>query len=709
MARLIFKTCSLKSTSKLILNITKPSQATKLFNVFCISCVSCQSYHSTPIYYKRKVTEEEKVKVAFNTVISPKKKLPLVTVWPDITVSELASVMQRDIDDICEALFFATKGEKYTPNSPISQTDILLKTVKILGSKCFITKRQNNESQVSKKELKFLDAVKRAPPDPSTLIKRHPVVTIMGHVDHGKTTLLDTLRHTSVVKSEFGGITQHIGAFNVTLDTGEVVTFLDTPGHAAFSTMRARGAQVTDIVVLVVAADDGVMEQTIQSIQMAKDAKVPIVVAVNKIDKSEADVERTHTMLAQNGVVVEQLGGDVQSVSISALKGTNINGLIDTIVAQAEIMELKGDPTGLVEAVVIESTADQTRGKLATILIQRGTLKKGTVLVSGLVWCKVRAIFDHKGTPVSKATLSDAVQVIGWKDLPIAGDEILEVKNEQAANAVLKYRKSKEDEKIGLEHHKVSKEKYKEFYSVYREELLKKRLAGNKYRALRISPENEIDTTPRVNILIKADVLGSVEAILDVVETYDEEKNCRLDVVHYGVGPLSESEVDIAKAFNAIIYCFNTIAPKKLQDEAKKQGIPIRFMNVIYKLVDSVKEEINKKLPKTTVDEIIGQAEVLQEFEIDIRRKKVKVAGCRCVKGMLVKSESFRVVRNGEVIHTGKLASMRHLKTEVNTVKVDVQCGLRVEDPTVSFMPGDIIVCFKTNEVTQETKWNPGF
>ncbi|XP_018045855.1 PREDICTED: translation initiation factor IF-2, mitochondrial isoform X2 [Atta colombica] len=671
------------------------------FHLF-LTCTQCRHYHITPQYFKNKINVFAHLK--------PKKRLPVVDVWNQMTVSELAASAKRDINDVMDAISLSDSFKRYNRNTIIEDPNILYNAVRKLGAKFKVISRSDNKKE---KNTQDCNIVKRPLPDESVLIKRRPVVTIMGHVDHGKTTLLDTLRNTSVVKMEFGGITQHIGAFNVTLKTGETITFLDTPGHAAFNVMRMRGAQVTDIIIIVIAADDGVMEQTIESINMAKAANVPIIVAINKIDKPEADIIRTQKMLAQQGIQVEAMGGDIQSVNISALHGTNLDTLIEAIALQAELMGLKGDPTGLVEAVIIECFTDHQRGKLATALIQRGTLRKGAYLVSGLTWAKVRAMFDHSGNPVTEAKLSDAVQIIGWKDLlPTVGDEILEVENEKKARTIMRYREAEKATQLAQEHKIAADKKYEEHLKEYKKHLVKRRAFG-RYAKLTFTKNKrpDDDGKPKLNVVIKGDVAGSVEAILDVFNTYGSDDKCELNVIHYGVGSVTETDLQMADMFNAIIYPFNVgvMKNKNLQQEANEKKISIRPYNVIYKLIDDVKKEINSRLPPVDAEEVIGEANVLQEFKITDKKKNVKVAGCRCTKGNLKKNAIYRLMREQEVLFTGKLVSMRHMKNETETIKTDVECGLRFEDPTLSFKAGDILICFQTYQKPQETDWDPGF
>ncbi|KAK2580312.1 hypothetical protein KPH14_012549 [Odynerus spinipes] len=655
-------------------NIVRQRQFIKhnVSNVF-VTYNQYDYYHTTSVYFtkrKQKVKEEIAPKIT-------KRKLPVVDIWKNMTVAEVADVLQRDINHVLTAASLTDNQKNYYKTTVFEDIAILASTMKKLGFRYKIIPRPDEPEKVKKD----YDVTKRPPPDESVLINRRPVVTIMGHVDHGKTTLLDALRNTSVVDTEFGGITQHIGAFNVELQTGEKITFLDTPGHAAFTSMRERGAQITDIVVLVVAADDGVMEQTVQSINMAKAANVPIIVAINKIDKYDADIQKTQKMLQD----------------------------IEAIALQAEIMGLKGDPTGLVEGVVIECRNDITRGKLSTALIQRGTLKKGAILVSGTAWAKVRSMFDHAGKPIIQASLSDAVQIMGWRELPNVGNEILEVESEQIAHTVIRYRQQKLNDLKAEEHKEAADLKLEEHLVEYKQNLNKKRALKYIYLPQVPKKKEVLDLTPTVNIVIKADVAGSVEAILDVIGTYTADEICHLNVVHYGVGPVTESDVELAAVFNAIIYRFNVNIPSNIQETIKEKDIPVRPYNVIYKLIDDIKNEINLKLPLADSEEIIGEAKVLKPFEITVEKKKVNVAGCICTKGTLKKNELYRLVREGEVIYTGKLLSMRHIKNEVESIKTGIECGLRLDNNSVIYQPGDILVCFKSFKEKQTIDWNPGF
>ncbi|KAK9309392.1 hypothetical protein QLX08_000883 [Tetragonisca angustula] len=679
-----------------------------------------QYYHVTvPFLKRRRVEESQKDELIFdNNVLnnfshkqSKKKSLPIVETWNNMTVQELANSAKRDVEDILDALYFESHNNTHKKNSILTDGHLIHKVVQRLGAK---SKHVSKCTKIVGIEDK--DIIRRPLPDNSELVKRHPVVTIMGHVDHGKTTLLDALRHTSVAQSEFGGITQCIGAFNVTLDSGERVTFLDTPGHAAFTSMRYRGAYVTDIVVLVVAADDGVKEQTLQSIKMAKNANVPIIVAINKIDKPDIDIEKIQNELANYGVVVEKLGGEVQCIKLSALKGTNLQELTEAIVVQAELMDLKGDPTGLVEGVAIECSNQIHRGNLVTALIQRGTLKKGCLLVSGLASAKVRSIFNDSGHPILEAKPADAVQITGWKELPNVGEGILEVENNKVLQDVLKFREKKRDEILAKEHKAAADERLQEHLIEYRKLLEVKRTFGReKLKKLKLKLQEEkrkskiVDSISKINIIIKGDVAGSVEALLDIFDTYKYDTICRLNIVHYGIGPVTNSDIELADTFEAIIYGFNVNAIKTIKEMADAKGVSLRFYNVVYKLIDNIKEEIHNILPEVDIEEIIGEAKVLQKFEINEKNKKVSVAGCRCVKGVLLKSEMYRVVRGNETIFTGKLVSMRHLRNEMSSIETNLECGLRFEDPKVPLQSGDTIICFKLNREKQKLDWDPGF
>ncbi|CAN8031726.1 unnamed protein product [Ixodes persulcatus] len=651
-----------------------------------------------------------------------KPKSPVVKIWKNITITELASVVDRPLDDIYEAMLYVENTAQYDhDHSAIDDVETIFKIVRKLGYRAEVQPPPDREAP----KRQFQDAVRRPPPEPSLLKPRPPVVTIMGHVDHGKTTLLDSLRNTNVVDQEFGGITQHIGAFTVTLPGNERITFLDTPGHAAFSAMRARGALATDIVVLVVAADDGVMEQTVESIRYAREADVPIIVAINKVDKPNTDIEHVKRGLMVHGIQMDDEGGDVQYVCISALKGTNLDKLTETILTQAELMEIRADPKGMVEGVVIESTTDKHRGKLSTALIQRGTLKKGAFLVAGKAWAKVRGMFDEWGKPLQVAPPGVPAQVIGWKELPSAGDDIIEVESEKRAREVVDWRQAQQRSAQDDAEWEAIQHKLQEHLEKYKAELEQRRALGQRRKRRRLSnreKEYTVDDTPRLPIIVKGehqtlivlrrvagDVDGSVEAVLDILDTYHSHRSCRLDLMHYGVGAVTESDVELAQPFNAVVYAFHVPVLESARKLAEEGGVEIRDFKVIYHLVEDIRKELGKRLPLADAEEVHGEALVLQEFLVNEGRKKVPVAGCRCTKGALRKDALFKVCRNSETIHTGSLSSMRHLKNEVDSIKKDVECGLMLQDSGVRFQHGDVLVCFSIKQVPQETDWDPGF
>lgn len=663
------------------------------------------SFHMTSIQLKRRKTKEERKSdriIEYSPKKGAKTDWGTLDVWRNITVAEIAKVANLSVDHVQEVMLYVKGVTDFEPRTRIEDPKILKEIVEKCGFKMRVI-AQPTDSEPAELER---DVKPRPPPPEANLKPRPPVVTVMGHVDHGKTTLLDTLRGTAVAAGEAGGITQHIGAFTVPLPNGEEVTFLDTPGHAAFSAMRARGAHVTDIIVLVVAADDGVMEQTKEVIRLAQAENVPIIVAINKIDKPEADIEMAKRGLAQMGIALEGMGGDTQFVGISALKGTNLDQLVEAISAQATLMGLRAEYVGPVEGVVVESKTDARRGKLSTAIVTRGTLRKGTILVSGLAHAKVRSLFDHNGVVMDAVTPGLPVEILGWRELPQAGDVILEVETEKLAHSVLKWREQESQKERALMDLDAIKQKQMEHDEKYRKEREERRRAGRFkvrqiYRSKESGPE---DPTPKVSVIVKSDVHGSLEAILDVLETYTSNDKCKLDLIHYGVGDVSDGDIELAKVFNAVIYAFSVKVPKNAP-----KNIDIKEVNIIYRLVDDIKERINKKLPSLPEDEVLGEANVLQLFKVTEHRKQVTVLGCRCTKGALKKSEKYRIVRQGEVIHEGALSSMRHLKNEVDSIKKDVECGLRLEDQTVEVQPGDTIVCYTVIMKPQETDWDPGF
>ncbi|XP_018575575.1 translation initiation factor IF-2, mitochondrial [Anoplophora glabripennis] len=673
------------------------------YNMWICQYIQLNRYHTSCSLYKRRKTAEER-KSSKLIEYSPKAKSEIVDVWRGITPSELSEILNQNLNYVYEIFL----NQVHHPHTPIDDIKVLQLAIRRSGRRMRIIA---NPKDITKEVIKK-DAYPRPPPKKDDLKPRPPVVTVMGHVDHGKTTLLDSLRQSNVVNQEFGGITQHIGAFSVTLKSGAKITFLDTPGHAAFTSMRKRGANVTDIVILVVAADDGVMEQTVESVRMARQAQVPILVAINKIDSPKADIEKAEKMLLEIGLQVEKLGGDIQAVPISALKKQNLDQLTEALILQAELLEIGGDPTGPVEATVIESQIHPHRGKLCTVIVQRGTLKKGDILVADAVMGRVRALKDEEGKPLQEVAPGYPAEIEGWKELPPAGAQVLQVESEKRAREVLKVREGiKDQEKLEEDAKEITK-KMEQHNREYKEKLEMKRRLG-RYKLKREGPRQpeiskDDNTIPTINLIVKADVDGTLEALLDTLDTY-ESTECKMDLVHYGVGSIIPTDVELAETFNAIIYAFNVDVPPNLKKTAEELNVVIKHFNVIYKLIDDIKEEINVTLPPKDVEETLGEAVVLQQFEITQGRKKNPVAGCRCVKGSLKRTAMYKIIRNGEVIHTGTLSSMRHLKDEVDVIKIDTECGLQLSEKSVNFQQGDKIICYEIKTIHQKINWDPGF
>ncbi|NWQ67366.1 IF2M factor, partial [Neopipo cinnamomea] len=653
-----------------------------------------------------------------------KKRIPLtrgeVEIRQKMTIEELARAMGKDVDHIYEALLYTDVDlDSLEPDSVLHEHHIKM-IVQKSGMKYKSAKLKEEKERKNTDAGVFLAFCPRRPPaDPAVLTPRPPVVTILGHVDHGKTTLLDSLRKSQVASMEAGGITQHIGAFLVHMPSGEKITFLDTPGHAAFSAMRARGTNVTDIVILVVAAEDGVMEQTVESIQHAKNAGVPLILAINKCDKPEADPERVKQELLAHDVVCEEFGGDVQAVNISALKGENLMVLAEATVALAEMLELKADATGLVEGTVIESRKDRGKGPLTTAIIQRGTLRKGCVLVAGKTWAKVRFMFDENGKAVDAAPPGIPVEIMGWKDVPSAGDEILEVESEQRAHEVIDWRTYVEQQEKLKKDMEVIEAKQKEHRMEYEQQQQKlahltwrQRKAvlykANKHLLFQRPKDRREVAEDTLSVIVKGDVDGSVEAILNILDSYDCEDECKLDVVHFGMGDISENDLSLAEAFNGVIYGFSVKANDSIKKLADKKGIKIKLHNIIYKLIDDLKEELNSRLPPAVVETTIGEASVLDTFSVTVGKNKIPVAGCRVHKGLLDRKMKFKLIRSGDVIWKGSLSSLKHHKDDAQVIKAGMDCGLSL-DRNLEFHVGDDIICYEETEVQQKTSWDPGF
>lgn len=680
-------------------------------------CGYCLTHHrrtvhmSAGLYVKPKTNKAKKKKENFQVVLRP-----------HMTPTQLAKVCRTNLETIYECLLVSVGNDSFNnPDIVIDNIKLLKDVVKQLELEYTVAQDKTKHSLTAKsqpadsKNTTVTDAVRQPPPDPSVLVKRPPVVTIMGHVDHGKTTLLDALRKSHVVDQEFGGITQHIGAFSVKMKSGEWITFLDTPGHAAFSAMRARGASVTDIVILVIAAEDGVMETTIEAIEHTKEAKVPIIVAINKIDKPEADIEGCKKALLGHDIVVEDFGGDVQVVPISALKGTNLDLLQESIITLSEVMELKGDPVGLVEGHIVEAKTDAKRGKIATALIQRGTLKKGDFLVAGTTGAKVRSMFNDLGKPIEEAPPSAPVEIMGWKDVPVAGDEVLQVDSEKTVRSVIEWRKSQILEQKMAEDMKVISQKRAAHDILYTEKRETRYSKYNRIEWEKVCPPPLVaDDKPKLSIVLKCDVQGSLEAILDSLNTYDSNM-CKLDIVSHGVGDVTEHDIQMAEMFNGMIYAFNV--GMNANGANMPHEVPIKHFQVIYKMFDDLVDTLSNLLPPLEVEEVVGEADVLQVFQVKEGKKKVTVGGCKCSKGRLFSKNLFQVIRNEDIIFKGQLKSLKHHKNEVDTIGSGTDCGVCLDmdsnslntDSDIQLQVGDQIQCLEIREEEQEIDWSPGF
>ncbi|WP_245308907.1 translation initiation factor IF-2 [Aurantimonas sp. 22II-16-19i] len=588
----------------------------------------------------------------------PREKIIREVILPEtITIQELANRMSERSVDVIK--FLMKEGQMMKPGD-IIEADL----AEIIASEFGHTVNRVAESDVETGIFGVED-------NPEKLVSRPPVVTIMGHVDHGKTSLLDAIRHTKVVSGEAGGITQHIGAYQVE-QNGHKISFIDTPGHAAFTAMRARGAQATDIAVLVVAADDSVMPQTIESIRHAKAAGVPIVVAINKIDKPGADPAKVRSGLLQHEVFVESMGGEVLDVEVSAIKGTGLDKLLEAILLQAELLDLKADPTRTAEGVVIEAQLDKGRGPVATVLVQTGTLKVGDIVVTGDEWGRVRALINDKGEQLKEAPPSLPVEILGMQGTPHAGDRFAVVENESKAREISEYRQRLAREK------QVAKS------------------AGQRGSLEQMMSQLQDTGLKDFPLLIKGDVQGSIEAItgsLDAIST-DE---VRALIVHSGAGAITESDISLAAASNAAIIGFNVRANKQAREAAEREGIEIRYYNIIYDLVDDVKDAMSGLLSPERRETFLGNAEIREVFNIT---KVGKVAGCLVTEGEVERGAGVRLIRDNVVIHEGTLKTLKRFKDEVQKVISGQECGMafeRYED----IRQGDIIECFRVEHVAR--------
>ncbi|AJJ63666.1 translation initiation factor IF-2 [Yersinia aldovae] len=578
-----------------------------------------------------------------------------VVIGETVTVAELANKMAVKGSQVIKAMM--KLGAMATINQVIDQETAQM-VAEEMGHKV-ILRRENEleEALMSDRDTGAEAAAEH----------RAPVVTIMGHVDHGKTSLLDYIRSTKVASGEAGGITQHIGAYHVETENG-MITFLDTPGHAAFTSMRARGAQATDIVVLVVAADDGVMPQTIEAIQHAKAAKVPVVVAVNKIDKPEADPDRVKTELSQYGVQPEEWGGESQFISVSAKAGIGIDELLNAILLQAEVLELKAVRTGMASGVVIESFLDKGRGPVATVLVQQGTLNKGDIVLCGFEYGRVRAMRDELGRDITSAGPSIPVEILGLSSVPAAGDEVTVVRDEKKAREVALYRQGK-----------------------FREVKLARQQKSKLENMFANMTEGEVS---ELNIVIKSDVQGSCEAICDSLEKLSTDE-VKVRIVGSGVGGITETDATLAAASGAIILGFNVRADASARRVVESEGLDLRYYSVIYSLIDEVKQAMSGMLAPEYKQQIIGLAEVRDVFKSP---KFGAIAGCMVTEGVIKRNNPIRVLRDNVVIYEGELESLRRFKDDVNEVRNGMECGIGVKNYN-DVRTGDVIEVFEIIEI----------
>ena len=573
---------------------------------------------------------------AANAFSAPTEPIVQDVLVPEtITVAELSHKMSVKAAEVIKVLM--KMGSMVTINQVLDQETAMI-VVEEMGHIAKPAPLDTPESFLDESEKHEL-----------VLLPRAPVVTVMGHVDHGKTSLLDAIRRARVASGEAGGITQHIGAYHVETDHG-MVTFLDTPGHEAFTAMRARGAQVTDLVVLVVAADDGVMPQTIEAIHHAKAANVPLIVAVNKMDKPEANGERIRQELVAQGVVPEDWGGDTQFVEVSAKKGTNIDGLIEAILLQAEVLELKAAKDTPAKGVIIEARLDKGRGPVATLLVQSGTLKRGDVVLAGGVYGRVRAMLDEDGKPVLEAGPSIPVEIQGLSDVPKAGEDAMVLQDERKAREIALFRQGK-----------------------FRDVQLAKRQAAKLESIMEQMGEGEAKRLP---LIIKADVQGSAEALSTSLQKISTNE-VKVDILHNAVGTISESDVNLAMASKAVIIGFNTRADAAARKLAESLGVDIRYYNIIYEVVDLVKAALSGMLTPDLKENITGMAEVREVYVIS---KIGTVLGCHVLDGVMKRGQRVRVMRGNEVIHDGELDSLKRFKDDVKEVKFGYDCGLSVKN-----------------------------
>jgi len=583
-----------------------------------------------------------------------KPSMPVLRVVRGATPQDVAEKTSRTAADVVKILF--SMGEMVTATQSLSDEALSLLASE-LGYEAEIVGVEEEE-------------VEEEPVDESRLVARAPVVTIMGHVDHGKTKLLDAIRQTDVVAGEFGGITQHIGAYQTHVGDREI-TFIDTPGHEAFTAMRARGAEVTDIAVLVVAADDGVKPQTVEALDHARAAGVPIVVAVNKIDKPESDPTRVRQQMVELGVVPSEWGGTVEFVDVSAKARTNLETLLETILLVADIEDLKGDPEGRARGAVLEANLDRGRGPVATVLVRKGTLDVGDTLVSGTSWARIRAMQDERGRPVDQAGPSKPVQILGWSHVPNAGDDVREVGDEREARHLAQEREAK----------------------VRAAEMV----ATRPPTLAELMAQASAAEVPELNLIVKADVQGSIGALVDAFMKLPQEE-VRVRIIRSAAGAITESDVKLAMASRAIIVGFNVRPDVTARDLAEREGVDVRLYRVIYDAIDDVRGALSGMLKPEELESELGRAEVRALFRVP---RVGVVAGSYVLEGTMIRNARARVVRDGVIVYDGRIGSLRRFKDDVREVAEGFECGIGIENFN-DVKEGDVIEAYEVREVARE-------
>ncbi|MGZ8995228.1 MAG: translation initiation factor IF-2 [Rhodospirillales bacterium] len=604
----------------------------------------------------RRAREKERLKQQSQRGAEPQKIVREVVIPDSITVQELANRMAERSVGVIKALM--KMGMMATINHVIDAD-----TAELIASEF-----GHKVKRVSDADVEI--GLRGEADEDELLVARPPVVTVMGHVDHGKTSLLDALRRTDVAAHEAGGITQHIGAYQVTLAGGDKITFIDTPGHAAFTQMRARGAKVTDIVVLVVAADDGVMPQTVEAIDHAKAAGVPLIVAINKIDRPDANPKRVRTELLQHSIVTEDMGGDTLSVEVSAKQGLNLDKLQEAILLQAEVLDLKANPERPAEGIVIETKVERGRGSVATVLVQRGSLRMSDIFVAGAEWGRVRGLYDANGASLNEAGPGMPVEVLGLNATPAAGDEVSVVESEGRAREVSEFRQRR---------------------------LREARTTTNRGTVEQIFSRIADGQQQTLPVLVKADVHGSTEAIVGALQKLGTEA-VGAQVIHAGVGGINESDVALARASNALVIGFNVRANPQARELAKRDGVDIRYYSIIYNLTDDMKSMLSGMLAPVTRENLLGYAQIREVFNIT---KVGKVAGCMITEGMVKRGAKIRLLRDDVVIHEGDIAQLKRFKDDVREVKEGYDCGIAIANYN-DIRVGDVIECFELEQIAQE-------